>query len=138
MCEVSVRSDYLFYVTVLFSARLIVVNAPVFFVSSLAEATLCVPRRLPWEQFSPPRKNCHDFTLAWSGARRAPLPATRTSWQVLRGGKTCCHCDCLGTQGFGSTSEHHNVFFAKLDTSASTHPKPAEQSNYGHVCRKLN
>ena len=35
---------------------------------SLVEATPCVPRRSPWQHFSTPRQNCHDFTLARSGA----------------------------------------------------------------------
>ena len=30
------------------------------------------------------------------------------SCQFLRGGENCCHGDRLGTQGVGSTSEHHN------------------------------
>ena len=47
---------------------------------------------------SPPRKNCHGFPLAGSGARSAPLPARRTPWQFLRGGENCCHGDRLGTQ----------------------------------------
>ena len=75
---------------------------------SLVEPTPCVPRRSPWRQFSHPCKNCHLFCLRGSGALRAPLPARRMPWHFLRGGESCCHSESLGTQGVGSTEEHHN------------------------------
>ena len=65
---------------------------------SLVEPTPCVTRRSPWQQFPPPRKNCHDFSLAWSGARSAPLPARPKPWQFLRGGENRCYGNRLGTQ----------------------------------------
>ena len=41
--------------------------------------------------------------------------------QFLHGGENCYHDDRLGTQGFGSTSEHHNIFFDHL---------PCQQARY--------
>ena len=67
---------------------------------SLVEPTPYVPRRSPWQQFSPPHKNCHRFGLAGSGALRAPLPARGMPWQFLCGGRNCWQQgDCVGTQG---------------------------------------
>ena len=79
---------------------------------SLVEPTRCVLRRSPWQQFSPPRKNCQDFSLAGNGAQSAPLPARPKTCQFFngeRGGKNCCHGDHLGTQGIGSSNEHRNT-----------------------------
>ena len=87
---------------------------------SLIEPTPCVPRRSLWQQFSPPRKDCHGIRLAGSGTLRAPLPAREKPWQFLRGGENCCHGDRLGTQGVGSTSEHHNnTFLTNIQVASS-------------------
>ena len=99
---------------------------------SLVEPTPCVPRRPPWQQFSPPLKNCHGFPLAGSGALRTPLPARLKPWQFLRWGENCCDGDRLGTQAVRSTSGQ-----CPPDTTMSTAQGKHVHSTRGHWGKKL-
>ena len=62
------------------------------------EPTLYVARRSPWQQFWPPHKSCHDFSLAQGGARSGPLHAGATLWYIFRRHENGCHGERLGTK----------------------------------------
>ena len=77
----------LFVFFVVYRGRTLVEPTPVY--QAVAMATILAPtQNLPR---GPP-------------GRRGKKP-----WQCLRGGENCCHGDRLGTQGVGSTCEHHNT-----------------------------
>ena len=87
----------------------------VFLWCSLVESTPYVPRRSPWQQFSPPRKNCHGVPLAGIGA---PLRARVKSWQFLRGGENCEHHKTKPTKYFSSPTSNRLYSTSFVKTKA--------------------